>query len=90
MRVSRDLIAREVAGEYLLIPAGEAALEMKGLFALSESGHFLFEQLQKDCTQEELVQAMLTEYDAPEATVRQDVADFLQQMRRAHMLEDSE
>ena len=87
MRASREFIAREVAGEYLLIPVGEKALEIKGLISLSESGRFLFLKMNKECTREELVQAMREEYDAPEATIREDVAAFVQQMYSAGVLE---
>ena len=89
MQVSQNFIAREVAGEYLLIPTGAAALETKGLIALSESGYFLFQLLQEDHTEDALVEAMRGEYDAPEEVIRADVAAFLQQMRDVQVLEEA-
>ena len=38
MKVSNQFIMRTIADEHLLIPVGEAAISVKGLIALSESG----------------------------------------------------
>ena len=90
MEVSRGFVEREVAGEYLLIPVGDKALEMKGLIALSESGHFLFQKMNKECTFEDLLEAMKSEYDAPEEIIRRDVCAFVQQMRTAGILKEND
>ena len=50
MKVSNQFILRTIADEHLLIPVGEAALSVKGLIALSESGKLLFEKLKSGCT----------------------------------------
>ena len=41
---------REIAGEYILIPVGAAALEFQGIMTLNESGLFLWRMLQEECT----------------------------------------
>ena len=50
MKASNQFILRKIAQEQLLIPVGEAAIEVRGLIALSESGGLLFEKLQNGCT----------------------------------------
>ena len=57
MRISDQFMLRQVADEYLVIPVGEAALKVKGLIGLSESGSLLYRRLQDGCTEEELVRA---------------------------------
>lgn len=88
MKVKKDYILREVAGEYLLIPVGEAALKTKGLISLSESGYLLYEQLQQDCEKKDLVQRMLQEYEVTEDQASADIEAFLEQMRSIDMLEE--
>lgn len=88
MKVKKDYILREVAGEYLLIPVGEAALKTKGLISLSESGYLLYEQLQQDCEKQDLVQRMLQEYEVTEDQASADIEAFLEQMRSIDMLEE--
>ena len=45
MRVSKELILREVAGENILIPVGKAALKIHGMICLTETAAFLFGKL---------------------------------------------
>lgn len=88
MKVSNQFILRTIADEYLLIPTGEAAMNVKGLISLSESGYLLYEKLKNECSKEELVQALKNEYEVDESTAVQDVEMFLQQMRQLKMLEE--
>lgn len=86
MRISDQYMLRQVADEYLVIPVGEAALKVKGLIGLSESGSLLYRRLQSGCTEEELVSALLAEYDIDTQTARADTRGFLEQMRRMGIL----
>ena len=86
MRVNHNFIFRKVAREDLLIPAGAAALKVKGLVAMSESGSLLYQKLQSECTREDLIAALLAEYDVPADVAEQDVDAFLDQMRQLDML----
>ena len=87
MRVSKDLILREVAGEYILIPVGKAALEIHGMINLSESAVLLWKKLQEDCSEEELVQALLVEYDIDRETAAADVRELIEQMQKIGVIE---
>ena len=49
MRTNDRFILRSIAGENLLIPTGEAALEIKGLISLNESSALLFRRLHQAC-----------------------------------------
>lgn len=89
MRINPDFILREIAGESIVIPTGEAARHLSGLIALNQSGKFLFELLQTEHTQEELVSEMLSAYEVDEATATADIADFLQMMRENRMLTET-
>ena len=86
MKVSDQFILRNIADEYLLIPVGEAAISVKGLIALSESGVVLYEKLKNGASKTELVAALMAEYDVTEGVASQDTEAFLDQMRRLHML----
>ena len=87
MRAIQSMILREIAGEHLLIPVGEAAMRIRGMITLSESGLLLWNALQNDCTEDQLVDAILAEYDVDRPTAEADVAAFLTQMRTAGILE---
>ena len=86
MRVRDNFILRTIAQEQLLIPKGEAALSVKGLIPLSESGSFLYQKLQNECTREDLISALTQEYDVPASVAGEDIDTFLDQMRQLNML----
>lgn len=80
MRAIDDLIVREIAGEYILVPTGSAALKIHGMINLSDSGYLLWNKLQSDCTEEELVDAILEEYEIDRETATEDTKTFLEKM----------
>lgn len=82
VKAAGNLLLREIAGESILIPVGEMALKIHGMISLSESGAILWQKLQKECTEEELVDAILKEYDIDWATAVEDVQAFLKKMRK--------
>ena len=86
MKVNKNFIFRKVAKEHLLIPTGEMALRVKGLVAMSESANLLYQKLQTGCTREDLIAALLAEYDVSAEVAAQDVDAFLDQMRQLDML----
>lgn len=86
MKVSNDFILRSIAGEHLLIPVGDAALSVRGLIALSESGLLLFEQLKDGCSRQELISKLLSEYEVSAAEAEADTDAFLDQLRQLNML----
>ena len=89
MRIVPGFMVREIAGETIAIPSGEAARQLSGLVALDGSGHFLFELLQTEQTLDTLVDAMCDEYDVDETTARSDIREFLDILQEHHMLIDS-
>lgn len=87
MRASKDMILREIAGEFILIPVGKAALKIHGMINLSESAAFIWNMLQNDCAEDALVDALLTEYDIDRETAVCDVREFIDQMNEVGILE---
>ena len=88
MRVSQELILREIAGEHILVPVGEAALRFQGMITLNESGLLLWQKLQSGCTGEDLVEALLAEYQVERRQAQADVAAFLEKLSQVELLED--
>lgn len=86
MHVPSGFIIREVAGETVAIPTGEAAKNLSGLVALSGCGRFLFELLYTEQTEQSLVDALLESYDVTPATAQADVAEFLGILRENGIL----
>ena len=88
MKVNNQFILRTIADEHLLIPVGEAAISVKGLIALSESGALLYEKLKSGCSKEELVLALTSEYEVSEGEALRDIDAFIGQMKQLNMIEE--
>ena len=86
MKIRKELIRREIAGDVILVPVGGTVLENNGLFALNELGAFLWDRLESAEDEAALVQAVLAEYEVDEETARTDVAAFLQKLRDMEIL----
>ncbi len=88
MKVSKDLIMREIAGEHILVPVGVAAAKFNGLITMNEVGRFIFDQLTEDRTLPELAELVTSEYDVDYDTALRDAEEFVQQLRDVGALEE--
>jgi hypothetical protein len=86
MKIDKQFILRQIAGDYVIIPAGKTTLEFNGLITVNEQGAFLWQQLAQECTEEDLVNAVLEEYEIDRATAQADVAEFVTVLRQRGML----
>ena len=77
MKLEKNIIVREIAGEYILIPTGEAALKMTGIFAVTEVGAEIWKRLSQGKDEDTVIAELLAEYEVDEATLRQDYAEFI-------------
>lgn len=77
MKIEKEFVLREIAGDYVIIPTGKTVLEFNGLATINEVGVFLWNLLQNEITEEELVQNLLKEYEVDEETARADVSEFI-------------
>lgn len=87
MKAVQDMILREIAGEAILIPVGKTALDMHGMISLSESGLMLWKKLQEERSMEELIGAVLEEYEVDRETASADVRAFLEKLKELNLLE---
>lgn len=87
MKIHKQFILRQIAGDYVIIPTGKTTLEFNGLITVNEQGAFLWEKLGQETTEAELVAALLETYEVDEPTARADVAEFLAILRQCGMLD---
>ena len=86
MKVEKDFVLREIAGDYIIIPTGKTVLKFNGLITVNEVGVSIWKMLQEGVTLEQLVQGILDEYDVDEKTAREDIQEFLDQLDKGGIL----
>lgn len=87
MRIKSDYVMREVAGTCVVVPTGKAAVDFSGMITLNDTGAFLWKQLAEGQSEQELLFAMLEEYETDEATAKADISEFLKKLKAADLLE---
>lgn len=88
MKVNNEFVLREIAGDYIIIPTGKMALEFNGMITTNEVGVFLWKKLQEETTFEELLQAVLGEYDVEEEVAKADIQEFLDNLVKGGILRE--
>ena len=86
MKIEKEYILREIAGDYIIVPVGAAALEFNGMITVNETGAFLWEKLREGTTREELLHARLEEYEVSEKEAEADIQEFLQMLQENKIL----
>ena len=87
MKIAKEFILRDIAGECVLVPTGATVQEYNGLIMLSDTARFIWENLEKVNGFNELVEAILEEYDIDKETAEKDAAEFLDLLGEKGLLE---
>lgn len=77
MRIRKEFVLREIAGDYVIIPTGKTVLEFNGLITVNEVGVSIWKMLQEEVTFDQIVHNILEEYDVEESVAREDIREFL-------------
>ena len=86
MKIKRELIKREIAGDTILVPVGKTVYDANGLFVLNELGGFLWERLPQTENAEQLCDAVLEEYEVSREEAARDIAEFLDKLRKLDII----
>lgn len=76
-QLNPQYLSRNIAGETILVPTGEAAVKFNGLANLNKTSTFLWEYLKDKRTLWDMIFAFAEEYELSIEQSKADVADFL-------------
>lgn len=87
MKIKENFVLRELCGSFVVVAVGEQTLNFKGLIKLNETGAFLWKNMaEKDVTEEELLQALLSEYEVEKDIAQTDIKEFVDLLKEADLL----
>ena len=81
MKVNENVIHRCVADEDMLVPIGEAAGDMNGLYVLTPPGAEIWDMLAEGKGIEEIVSVMSEDYGVDPAVIRADVVTVIEKLK---------
>lgn len=85
MKIKEGFVLRQVAGETVVLPSGD--MDINAMITLNETGTFLWQKMEQETTVEELVAAVLKEYDTDAETAQAAVEGFVEKLRGYEFLD---
>ena len=81
MQIKKDFTIQKVGSSYVAVAVGESSKSFHGMIRLNETGAFLWKLMaEKNCTEDELVDAILAEYEVDRETVVADVRRIVENL----------
>ena len=86
MKIKEGFVLRNVVDEFIVMPTGDNIAKFEGAVVLNEVSAFIFKQLENPVSREDLLTAMLNEYDVDEATAAADLDALLEKFAEMGVL----
>lgn len=78
MKIKEGFLLREVAGNTVVVPIGDEAVEFNGVITINETGKFIWELMQEGIEKEDLLAKYIKEYNISEEEAKEDIKTFIQ------------
>jgi len=89
MKIVKEFILRNIAGETVLVPTGATSQEFNGLITMTDTAKFIWEHLEKAESFKELVGMMVEEYEVEEPIAKADAHQFISELLKHGFVECS-
>ena len=86
MKLKQEFVLRDIAGEYVLIPIVSADDKFNGIISVNETGAFIWKQLEKAMSRDEIIQEVLNEYEVSLEHATADVDKFCGNLKELEIL----
>jgi len=87
-KANPDFLLREVAGESVLVPVGEAGIFENSVISLNETCSFLWKLFQEPRTEEDVIAEARKEYSDPDGEMEQGIKDFIREYLKYGLLKE--
>ena len=88
MKIKDGFIIKKVVDDFVVVPVNDAFLEFASVINLNETGCFLWKCLENDVTFDFLCESLAKEYEISSDEVKDDVADFIDNLKKADLIEE--
>jgi hypothetical protein len=84
---SPSIVTRKTGSEYVLVPVTDNIADMNSVYTLNETGAFLWDLIDGENSIEDMIEALIREYDIGEETATNDVFEFINEMCKYLIIE---
>ena len=87
MKIKDGFELKEIAENYVVIPTQSRVVDFSSMIMLNEISAFLWLQLLEERTEDDLLKAVLKEYDVDRETAEGDIRVFVKELVAAGVLD---
>ena len=87
MKVKQGFVLRNVVGEHILMPTGDMISKFNGTILLNDVSAFVWEKMQNPVSKDDLLKAILDEYEVEKSTAAADLDALLQTLTEYGVIE---
>ncbi len=88
MKAKNGFVLRKVVDEQILMPVGDNIGQFNGTVLMNDVSAFVWEKMQEPVTKEELLQAVLSEFEVDEETASRDLDELLEKFTGLGIIEE--
>ncbi len=88
MKIKKGFVLSKIGNDTVAVATGELSRQFAGVVVISGCGEFLWTKLGEDISRDELVAAVLDEYDVEAERAAADVDKFIARLSENKMLEE--
>ncbi len=88
MKLKEGFVINEVGSKFIAVATGKSSDVLNGMVRFNETANFIFRQLMEETTEEQIVDAVLAEYDSSKEVVAADVHRIVMQLREEGLLDE--
>lgn len=79
---SLSIVTKKTGNEYVLVPVANNIADMDSVYTLNETGTFIWELIDGKKSVNDLIEAVVNEYDTDNKKATEDVFSFIDEMRK--------
>lgn len=83
---SESVVSRVIAGETLVIPVRKGVGDLASIYSLNAVASLIWRALERPCSREQIVTAIVAEFAAERQQIENDVDLFLEEMGSAGLV----
>lgn len=88
MKLHGEFVLRQVMDETVVIPVGQAALQLNGMILLNDVSKVIWQCLEQSTELSTIVNAVTDAFEVSPQEAQTDILEFLDQLRELQLLDE--
>lgn len=88
MKLNKDYVTHMVDSEQIMVATGKSINKFNGLARANSTAAFIIETLKNDCSEADVVAAVLSNYEVSEEKAKEDVTKIIAQLKTIGAIDD--